>query len=79
MDPAQQPRNGGGEQVITDGGYPSGAVRTKDVKYPIHAKQLIMQRANAHKSQQGIKKSFSMHKSNANIHTQSKFKGQSRT
>ena len=72
MDPDQQPRNGGGEQVITDGGYQSGAVRTKDAKYPIPAKQSIMQRANAHKSQQGLKNSSSMH-------TQSKSKGQSRT
>lgn len=35
MDPAQQPRNGGGEQVITDGGYRTGAVVNKDAKYPI--------------------------------------------
>ena len=35
MDPKQQPRNGGGEQVITDGGYRTGAVVNKDAKYPV--------------------------------------------
>lgn len=79
MDPKQQPRNGGGEQVITDGGYNSGAVRTKDPKYPIPAKQSIMQRANEHKAQYGIKMSTSQHKSNAAAHTRSKSKGQSRS
>ena len=79
MDPKQQPRNGGEEQVITDGGYNSGAVRTKDPKYPVPAKQSIMQRANEHKAQHGIKTSTSSHKSNAAAHTQSKSKGQSRT
>lgn len=79
MDPKQQPRNGGGEQVITDGGYNSGAVRTKDPKYPVPAKQSIMQRANEHKAQHGIKTSTALHKSNAAAHTQSKSKGQSRS
>lgn len=79
MDPKQQPRNGGGEQVITDGGYNAGAVRTKDPKYPVPAKQSIMQRANEHKAQHGIKVSTSPHKSNAVAHTQSKSKGQSRS
>ena len=79
MDPKQQPRNGGGEQVITDGGYNSGAVRTKDPKYPVPAKQSIMQRANEHKAQHGIKMSTSQHKSYAAAHTQSKSKGQSRS
>lgn len=79
MDPKQQPRNGGEEQVITDGGYNSGAVRTKDPKYPVPAKQSIMQRANEHKAQHGIKTSTTSHKSNAAAHTQSKSKGQSRT
>lgn len=78
MDPKQQPRNGGGEQVITDGGYNSGAVRTKDPKYPVPAKQSIMQRANEHKAQHGIKTSTAQHKSNAAAHTRSKSKGQSR-
>lgn len=79
MDPKQQPRNGGGEQVITDGGYNSGAVRTKDPKYPVPAKQSIMQRANEHKAQHGIKTSTTSHKSRAAAHTQSKSKGQSRS
>lgn len=79
MDPKQQPRNGGGEQVITDGGYNSGAVRTKDPKYPVPAKQSIMQRANEHKAQRGIKMSTSQHKSNAAAHMRSKSKGQSRS
>lgn len=79
MDPKQQPRNGGGEQVITDGGYDSGAVRTKDPKYPVPAKQSIMQRANEHKAQHGIKTSTAQHKSMATAHTQSKSKGQSRS
>ena len=78
MDPKQQPRNGGGEQVITDGGYNSGAVRTKDPKYPIPAKQSIMQRVNEYKAQHGIKMSTSQHKSNVAAHTRSKSKGQSR-
>lgn len=79
MDPKQQPRNGGGEQVITDGGYNFGAVRTKDPKYPVPAEQSIMQRANEHKVQHGIKVSTSQHKSDAAAHTQSKSKGQSRS
>ena len=79
MDPKQQPRNGGGEQVITDGGYDSGAVRTKDPKYPVPAKQSIMQRANEHKAQHGIKTSTAQHKSIATAHAQSKSKGQSRS
>lgn len=79
MDPKQQPRNGGGEQVITDGGYNAGAVRTKDSKYPVPAKQSIMQRAKEHTAQHGIKTSTTPHKSNAAAHTQSKSKGQSRS
>ena len=38
MDPKQEPRRGGGTQVITDGGYKSGAVRNSDPKYPVPAK-----------------------------------------
>ena len=79
MDPKQQPRNGGGEQIITDGGYNSGAVRTKDPKYPVPAKQSIMQRANEHKAQHCIKTSAAPRKLNATAHTQSKSKGQSRS
>lgn len=79
MDPKQQPRNGGGEQVITDGGYNSGAIRTKDPKYPIPAKQSIMQRANEHKAQHCIKTSAAPRKLSATAHTQSKSKGQNRS
>ena len=35
MDPLHRPRLGGHEQIITDGGYNSGAVRNKDTKFPI--------------------------------------------
>lgn len=38
MDSKSLPRNGGGEQVITDGGYRSGAVRNVDPKYPVPVK-----------------------------------------
>ena len=34
MDPEQLPRNGGAIQVITDGGYQSGAVINHDAKFP---------------------------------------------
>lgn len=79
MDPKQQPRNGGGEQIITDGGYNSGAVRTKDPKYPVPVKQSIMQRANEHKAQHGMKTSTTPNRLFAAAHTQSKTKGQSRS
>lgn len=79
MDPKQQPRNGGGEQIITDGGYNSGAVRTKDPKYPVPAKQSIMQRANEHKAQHCIQTSAAPRKLSATAHTQSKSKGQNRS
>lgn len=38
MDAKALPRNGGGEQVITDGGYRTGAVRNVDPKYPVPVK-----------------------------------------
>lgn len=79
MDPKKQPRNGGGEQIITNGGYNSGAIRTSDTKYPVPAKQAIMQRANEHKAQHGIKTSSSNnHNSNAISYSHSNFGGQSR-
>lgn len=37
MDPNLSPRNDSGEQVITDGGYNSGAIRNNDAKYPVAA------------------------------------------
>ena len=48
MDPEQKPRNGGGEQVITDGGYRSGAVINKDAKYPIPKENKSLSRENSH-------------------------------
>lgn len=38
LDSKSLPRNGGGEQVITDGGYRTGAVRNVDPKYPVPVK-----------------------------------------
>lgn len=35
LDQKQQPRKGGGTQVITDSGYKSGAIRNSDTKYPV--------------------------------------------
>lgn len=85
MDPKQQSRNGGGEQVITDGGYRSGAIRTNDIKYPVPVKQNIMQRASEYKSQHGLKSlTGSNQKLNASAqlhgsaHSNSRSKGQSR-
>ena len=79
MDPKQQPRNGGGEQVITNGGYNSGAIRTNDTKYPVPANQAIMQRVNEHKAQHGIKTSSRNNLNwNAASHSRLKFGGQSR-
>lgn len=49
MDPAQAPRSGGAEQVITDGGYSSGAVINRDPKYPIPASLDFKKRAQAYK------------------------------
>lgn len=52
MDPKQAPRTGGGEQVITDGGYNSGAVTNRDPKYPVPANADFKKRASEYKSQQ---------------------------
>ncbi len=38
MDSKQTPRNGGGTQVITDGGYKSSAIRNSDSKFPVPTK-----------------------------------------
>lgn len=51
MDPKQVSRNGGGEQVITDGGYNSGAVINRDTKYPTTASSDFKKRANEYKNQ----------------------------
>lgn len=51
MDPNQAPRTGGGEQVITDGGYNSGAVTNRDPKYPVPASFDFQKRVSEYKSQ----------------------------
>ena len=38
LDAKSIPRNGGGEQIITDGGYRAGSVRNVDPKYPVPVK-----------------------------------------
>ena len=53
MDPKQTPRQGGGEQVVTDGGYKSGAVINKDTKFPTTANDSFMKKANEHKQSNG--------------------------
>lgn len=40
MDPAQQPREGGAIQVVTDGGYQNGAVINRDAKFPAVIEQM---------------------------------------
>lgn len=50
MDPAQAPRSGGAEQVITDGGYNAGTVTTKAPKYPTPASSDFQKRAQAYKN-----------------------------
>lgn len=77
MDPEQNPRRGGGEQVITDGGYDLEAVRNKDSKYPIPAKEVFLQRAEAYKEQNGISVSKGNEREE-NIKGQSHAEGQCR-
>lgn len=55
MDPKQEPRSGGAEQVITDGGYNTGAVINRDSKYPIPASTDFQKRAQAYKSSHSLK------------------------
>lgn len=56
MDPAQAPRSGGAEQVITDGGYSAGAVTNRDPKYPTPASTDFQKRAQAYKSSHATEK-----------------------
>ena len=49
MDPAQAPRSGGAEQVITDGGYTTDAVINRDPKYPVPANSDFQRRASEYK------------------------------
>lgn len=75
MDPKQQPREGGGEQVITDGGYSLGAIRNKDTKYPVPVKQTFLQRANEHRAKNEINSNNSRKR---NIRSYTQFSGQNR-
>lgn len=59
MDPVQAPRSGGAEQVITDGGYNTGAVTNRDPKYPVPASSDFQKRASEYKKQQLSTKSDS--------------------
>lgn len=75
MDPKQTPRKGGGTQVITDGGYKSGAIRNSDAKYPIPSKGKAMT------TSQSFKQSLSTSKKSASSNgdkARSSTKGQSR-
>ena len=59
MDPAQAPRSGGAEQVITDGGYNTGAVINRDSKYPVPASSDFQKRSSEYKKQHSPAKSNS--------------------
>ena len=77
MDPKQSARNGGGTQVITDGGYKSGAIRNSDTKYPVLVKN------NAVITSQSFKKSLEASKktilsSNSKCRSKSSVKAQHR-
>lgn len=73
MDPKQQPRTGGGQQTITDGGYKSGAVINWDSKYPTKANDAFIQRANQYKNSQNAPK-----QTNSSEKSLGKNKGQTR-
>lgn len=57
MDPAQAPRSGGAEQVITDGGYSTGAVTNRDPKYPVPVSSDFQKRARAYKKSHAVEAS----------------------
>lgn len=57
MDPVQAPRSGGAEQVITDGGYNTGAVINRDPKYPMPASSYFQKRAQAYKESHAVEAS----------------------
>lgn len=63
MDPAQAPRSGGAEQVITDGGYNTGAVTNRDPKYPAPASSDFQKRAQAYKNSHSVKNDAGIEKS----------------
>lgn len=74
MDPAQAPRSGGAEQVITDGGYNTGAVTNRDPKYPTTASSDFQKRAQAYKSNHNAKTDTGSEKS---VHGKGNPNGQS--
>lgn len=57
MDPVQAPRSGGAEQVITDGGYNTGAIINRDPKYPVPASSDFQKRAQAYKESHAVEAS----------------------
>lgn len=59
MDPAQAPRSGCAEQVITDGGYNTGAVINRDSKYPVPVSSDFQKRSSEYKKQHSHAKSNS--------------------
>ncbi len=65
MDPKQAPRRGGAEQVITDGGYRSGAIVNHDPKYPVPAKTAFLQQASRHKESPSVKSAATANSNNA--------------
>ena len=74
MDPEQAPRLGGGEQIITDGGYNDGAVINRDIKYPVLINSDFHKRAQAYKNEYLLGKVSSREKVS---HGNTKSKGQS--
>ena len=57
MDLAQAPRSGGAEQVITDGGYNTGAVINRDSKYLVSASLDFQKRSQAYKKSHAVETS----------------------
>lgn len=55
MDPNQFSRKGGGEQIITDGGYNSDAIINHDTKYPV-VKESFKQQAHLYKEKNDVHK-----------------------
>lgn len=47
QDPKHLARDGGGTQIVTDGGYASGAIRQEDPKYPVPVKSQSENRPNS--------------------------------
>lgn len=65
MDPSQAPRTGGGEQVITDGGYNTGAIINRDPKYPIAAGHDFRKRVQQYKDEHSSGKQTSQRENKA--------------